>query len=128
MLRQSADERAQNAYALMVEALVSGEADAISKATAAMQEAVPAIASSATAPHPSVCNSEDMRPLHQAAEDGLAMCGISLSSTEVPSEARERETRRAMLCLAIVVVGVLMCVFVHATVQRCKPSALCEMR
>lgn len=125
-LRESSDERAQNAYASLVEAFVSGEADDIQTARRALAQ-LRSVPLGGIVKVPARCESELFRPLHDEAVATASKCGVSLSDG-VLSEQRAADARASIAYLSIVVVLVLFGVLVHAGVQRCKPAAMCAVR
>ena len=125
-LRESSDERAQNAYASLVQAFVSGDPEDVKIAEESMSQ-LRSVPLSKIAKMPSQCQSEMFRPLHNAAINTANSCGVALPD-DVLSEQRSAEFKTSVSYLAAVVVLVLLCVLVHAWIQRCKPSQMCRVR
>lgn len=125
-LRESSDERAQDAYVLLVQAFVSGDAHDIRAAERALRH-VQKVPLRTVARMPAQCQSEEFRSIHNAAVATAHQCGVMLPDT-VASEQRSSDVRTSAAYLAVVVVLVLLCVLVHAWVQKCKPSHLCVRR
>lgn len=125
-LRESSDERAQNAYALVVHALVSGDEADVKRAAEAMEQTRD-LQMATIASMPTQCQTDAFRPLHEAAHSTLSSCGVQLPSS-VLSELRGRDASRSVAYLVVVVVLVLLCVLGHAWIQKCKPAHLCAAR
>lgn len=123
LLRESSDERAQDAYALAVQALVSGAEHDVERAAAAMH-GVRDLRLASPSSIPAQCHADAFHTLHEAAHSALSTCGMRLPN-EVLSETRARETTRSLFHLLVAVVLVLLCVLLHAWLQRCRPAHMC---
>ena len=125
-LRESGDERAQRAYEAMVQAFVSGSSADIKAAEQAMEHAkrVPLGSLSQT---PWQCHTDEFTPLHASAISTAAACGVQLPDV-VLSEQRSADVRTSVAYLAVVFLLVVLCVVIHAWIQKCKPSNLCSVR
>ena len=58
----------------------------------------------------------------------LAIPGPSVMPDAVLSDKRRSDATTSAAYLAVVVVLVVLCVAVHAWVQKCKPARLCAAR
>ena len=127
MLRESSHEDAQNAYALAVQALVTGRHDDITAAAAAVRSQP--IRGKANIPQ--TCDPALFQPLHEAAREcassTLSMRGMRLpfDTSEQANYARSRANRRAFMFIAIVIVVIIGATVAHAMMQRCLPVAMC---
>ena len=123
-LRSSSDERAQNVYALIVEALVSGSPEDLQGATEALQRVQ--TLSLAPAPMPTHCHADLFRPLHDEAIHTATSCGIALP-TDVASEYHQRTSRASISYIMVGIALIMICVVIHAALQRCKPAQACAL-
>ena len=121
-LRESSDERAQDAYALLVEAIVSGNAEDIAAARRAMEGVKHVVRPIAKLPSP--CHNDTFHPIHDTAFTTAIACGVSLEDSPL-SEERSRDVRSSVAYLSVIVLLVVLCVLFHSWVQKCKPSHLC---
>ena len=122
-LRESGDERAQDAYALIVQAFVSGDPQDIKVAEQALSE-TKGVRFEGLKNIPATCENEVFRSIHSSAVTTASKCGVSLPDT-VLSDQLANGSKMSVAYVTVIVVMVLLCVVAHAWFQRCKPAAMC---
>lgn len=124
-LRESSDERAQDAYALLVQAFVSGNPKDIKAAEQALSH-TNGVQFDKLSSLPTTCNNDEFRGLHIFAVTTAGKCGVHLPEA-VLSEQRANEAKTSVAYITVIVVLIMLCVVAHAWLQRCKPSAMCAV-
>ena len=124
-LRESGDERAQDAYALLVHAFVSGNPQDIKAAEKALAH-TKGVRFEGLKNVPVTCEHDEFRSIHSSAATTAGRCGVSLPDS-VLSEQLAEDSKMSMAYIAVIVVLVLLCVVAHTWFQRCKPAAMCAV-
>ena len=122
-LRESSDERAQNVYALMVQAFVSGAREDIKAAEEALEKKNN-VRLETPSHGPEDCHSDEFRVLHTSALSTAQTCGVHLPET-VLSEWKSSDVKTSVSYIIVICILILLCVVVHAWIQKCKPTHLC---
>lgn len=125
-LRESGDERAQDAYVLIVQAFVSGNPQDIKAAEQALSQ-TKGVRFEGLKNVPATCEHDVFRSIHSSAVTTAGKCGVSLPDT-VLSEQLASDSKMSVAYITVIVVLVLLCVVTHAWFQRCKPAAMCTVR
>lgn len=124
-LRESSDERAQDAYALLVQAFVSGKPKDIKAAEQALS-LTNVVQFDKLSNLPTACDHDEFRGLHSSAVTTAGRCGVHLPEA-VLSEQRANEAKTSVAYITVIVVLVMLCVVAHTMLQRCKPTGMCTV-
>lgn len=124
-LRESSDERAQDAYALIVQAFVSGDPEDIKAAERALSQ-TKAVRFEGLKNIPTACEQDVFQSIHSSAVTTAGKCGVSLPDA-VLSEQLANDSKMSVAYVTVIVVLVLLCVVAHGWFQKCKPVAMCAV-